>query len=99
MLVNCESFLPIIHQLARPRKLQTFLDRACLCDPVKLIGLDRFVPRGDQSDRLNKQCCQWLKTLAFLAFDMITVRPCLGAKFLKTTAFKILYYTLVMTIP
>jgi hypothetical protein len=26
-------------------------------------------------------------------------RPCLGTKFLKTTVFEILYYTLVMTIP
>ncbi|PWZ21387.1 hypothetical protein Zm00014a_040062, partial [Zea mays] len=26
-------------------------------------------------------------------------RPCLGTKFLKTTVFEILQYTLVMTIP
>jgi hypothetical protein len=29
----------------------------------------------------------------------LLVRPCLGTKFLKTTVFEILYYTLVMTIP
>jgi hypothetical protein len=28
-----------------------------------------------------------------------TLGPCLETKFLKTTVFKILYYTLVMTIP
>jgi hypothetical protein len=29
----------------------------------------------------------------------VSLRPCLGTKFLKTTVFEILYYTLVMTIP
>jgi hypothetical protein len=29
----------------------------------------------------------------------VMLRPCLGTKFLKTTVFEILQYTLVMTIP
>jgi hypothetical protein len=30
---------------------------------------------------------------------LLRVRPCLGTRFLKTTVFEILQYTLVMTIP
>jgi hypothetical protein len=34
-----------------------------------------------------------------LVFLHYMLRLCLGTKFLKTTVFEILYYTLVMTIP
>jgi hypothetical protein len=30
---------------------------------------------------------------------LFQIRLCLGTKFLKTTVFEILYYTLVMTVP
>jgi hypothetical protein len=45
--------------------------------------------------RLAQQLARLVRDLDLLH----RVRPCLGTKFLKTTVFKILYYTLVMTIP
>jgi hypothetical protein len=36
---------------------------------------------------------------ASIKFRSLHLRPCLGTKFLKTTVFEILYYTLVMIIP
>jgi hypothetical protein len=51
---------------------------------------------GGESMFLNIYFLNYCETV--LSFLHI-LRPCLGTKFLKTTVFKILQYTLVMTIP
>jgi hypothetical protein len=48
---------------------------------------------------LNNGVKYLLARLHLVSTICLHIRPCLGTKFLKTTVFEIVQYTLVMTIP